>query len=76
MLWTLLIAFLVKHFLADFPLQTTYMLGKSKRAGWAVPLLGTLDRPRRADAGDPADGWRGLARGRAGGCRGCGALWH
>lgn len=39
MLWTLLIAFLVKHFLADFPLQTAYMLGKSKRAGWAVPLL-------------------------------------
>jgi hypothetical protein len=35
----ILIALLVKHFIADFPLQTPYMLGKSKRNGWAVPLL-------------------------------------
>lgn len=30
--------FLIKHFLADFVLQTPWMLGKAKRAGWALPL--------------------------------------
>lgn len=35
---TLLILFQVKHFLADFPLQTPYMLGKFKAKGWVGPL--------------------------------------
>lgn len=30
--------FLIKHFLADFPLQTAYMLGKGKPTGWVLPL--------------------------------------
>lgn len=38
MLW-LMAVLLVKHFVADFPLQTPYMLQKGKREGWAVPLL-------------------------------------
>ena len=39
MLIWIMLALVVKHFLADCPLQTTYMLGKSKRVGWALPLL-------------------------------------
>lgn len=35
----LLIIFQFKHFLADFPLQTEYMLGKFKDKGWLLPLL-------------------------------------
>ena len=38
MIW-ILAALLVKHFIADFPLQTPWMLGKGKREGWAGPLL-------------------------------------
>jgi hypothetical protein len=38
MTW-LLVGFMLKHFLADFPLQTPYMLGKGKREGWELPLL-------------------------------------
>lgn len=34
----LLIAFQVKHYLADFPLQNSYMLGKFYRKGWVLPL--------------------------------------
>ena len=37
MIWILL-ALLVKHFVADFPLQTAWMLGKSRREGWVGPL--------------------------------------
>lgn len=35
----LMVLLIVKHFIADFPLQTAYMLGKSKKEGWAKPLL-------------------------------------
>lgn len=35
----LLVAFQLKHFVADYPLQTKYMLGKFKEKGWALPLL-------------------------------------
>ena len=38
MIWILL-ALLIKHFLADCVLQTQYMLGKGKREGWVLPLL-------------------------------------
>lgn len=38
-LFTLLILFQIKHFLCDYPLQTTYMLGKFKDKGWEIPLL-------------------------------------
>lgn len=38
MIWTLLIAFQIKHFIADYPLQTPYMLGKFKDKGWIKPL--------------------------------------
>lgn len=34
----LLIIFQIKHFLADYPLQTTYMLGKFKEKDWLLPL--------------------------------------
>lgn len=34
----LLVLFQIKHFLADFPLQGTYMLGKFKAKGWVLPL--------------------------------------
>lgn len=30
--------FQLKHFLADFPLQNEYMLGKFKETGWVKPL--------------------------------------
>jgi hypothetical protein len=37
--FTLLLAFQIKHFLADFPLQGTYMLGKFKTGtAWIKPL--------------------------------------
>lgn len=35
----LLFAFQVKHFIADYPLQTAYMLGKMQRTGWIKPLM-------------------------------------
>lgn len=35
----LMTALLVKHFIADFPLQNRYMLGKFKRVGWVLPLV-------------------------------------
>lgn len=38
MIFILLIAFQVKHFIADYPLQGKYMLGKFKEQGWIVPL--------------------------------------
>lgn len=38
MIFLLLIIFQVKHFLADFPLQTKFMLQKFKDKGWIVPL--------------------------------------
>lgn len=34
----LLILFQIKHFVADYPLQTRYMLGKFKEHGWIKPL--------------------------------------
>lgn len=37
-LFLLLILFQVKHFLADFPLQSQYMLGKFKPTDWVMPL--------------------------------------
>lgn len=37
-LLALLIAFQVKHFVADYPLQTPWMLGKFKKEGWMFPL--------------------------------------
>jgi hypothetical protein len=38
-LWTLLVIYQLKHFLADFPLQGQYMLGKFKGGTeWVLPL--------------------------------------
>jgi len=34
----MLFAFQIKHFIADYPLQNTYMLGKFKEYGWVAPL--------------------------------------
>lgn len=34
----LVVAFKIKHFVADYPLQTPYMLGKFKARGWVRPL--------------------------------------
>ena len=36
---TLCVVFQFKHFIADYPLQGSYMLGKFKRDGWLLPLL-------------------------------------
>lgn len=38
MIWTLLIIFQFKHFIADYLLQGKYMLGKFGREGWVLPL--------------------------------------
>lgn len=38
MVFILFIAFQLKHFLADFPLQIPYMLGKFRKKGWVKPL--------------------------------------
>ena len=35
----LLILFQLKHFIADFPLQNSYMLGKFNHSGWILPLF-------------------------------------
>lgn len=37
-IFTLLILFQIKHFLADYILQGSYMLGKFKDTGWELPL--------------------------------------
>ncbi len=37
--FVLLVLFQLKHFFADYPLQTKYMLGKFKDYGWEKPLL-------------------------------------
>lgn len=34
----LLVLFQIKHFVADYPLQNAYMLGKFKLVGWERPL--------------------------------------
>lgn len=34
----LLVIFQIKHFIADYPLQNEYMLGKFKSSGWVKPL--------------------------------------
>lgn len=40
LLFALLIVFQLKHFLADYPLQGKYMLGKFKDGwDWVIPLL-------------------------------------
>lgn len=40
MIWLLLILFQVKHFVADYPLQGQYMLGKFKKSpDFVLPLL-------------------------------------
>lgn len=39
LIFQLLVVFQIKHFLADFPLQTEYMLGKFKAKGWEMPLF-------------------------------------
>lgn len=38
LIFILLIIFQLKHFICDFPLQNTYMLGKMKETGWILPL--------------------------------------
>lgn len=38
LIFGLLIAFQIKHFVADYPLQNEYMLGKFKKEGWIKPL--------------------------------------
>lgn len=38
MIWVLLVVFQFKHFIADYPLQGKYMLGKFKESGWVAPL--------------------------------------
>jgi hypothetical protein len=35
----ILVLFQLKHFLADYPLQSKYMLGKGKEESWFLPLL-------------------------------------
>lgn len=37
-IFIMLVLFQLKHFAADFPLQTQYMLGKFKREEWILPL--------------------------------------
>lgn len=36
--FVLLVVFQIKHFLADYPLQTPWMLGKGREDGWFLPL--------------------------------------
>lgn len=38
-IFALLVIYQIKHYIADFPLQNSYMLGKFKYEGWALPLL-------------------------------------
>ena len=37
-LFLLLIVFQLKHFICDYPLQGTYMLGKLRATNWVLPL--------------------------------------
>jgi len=37
-IWLWIVVLQVKHFVADYPLQGSYMLGKFKREGWILPL--------------------------------------
>lgn len=37
--FVLMVIFQFKHFIADYPLQGAYMLGKFKKKGWVLPLL-------------------------------------
>lgn len=37
-IWYWLLLVQVKHFIADYPLQGKYMLGKFKEKGWVLPL--------------------------------------
>jgi hypothetical protein len=38
-IFLLLLLFQFKHFIADYPLQGEYMLGKFKDKGWMLPLF-------------------------------------
>lgn len=38
LVFLLLVIYQFKHFLADFPLQTEYMLRKFRRTDWVLPL--------------------------------------
>ena len=38
-IFILLVLFQIKHFLCDYPLRNSYMLGKFKREMWQTPLL-------------------------------------
>ncbi len=38
-IFLLLLLFQFKHFIADYPLQGAYMLGKFKEKGWILPLF-------------------------------------
>ena len=38
-IFILLVVFQIKHFLADYLLQTSYMLGKLNKERWILPLL-------------------------------------
>ena len=38
LIFILLIAFQLKHFICDYPLQNTYMLGKLRATNWVLPL--------------------------------------
>jgi hypothetical protein len=41
LVWTIFflqVSFDLKHFIADYPLQTPWMLGKFKKQGWVLPL--------------------------------------
>jgi hypothetical protein len=38
-IFVLLLVYQLKHFLADYPLQTSYMLGKFKAINWQWPLM-------------------------------------
>ena len=37
-IFLLLIVFQLKHFICDYPLQGTYMLGKLRATNWVLPL--------------------------------------
>lgn len=37
-IFLLLITFQLKHFICDYPLQGTYMLGKLRATNWVLPL--------------------------------------
>jgi hypothetical protein len=39
LVFVLLVIYQIKHLLADYPLQTKYMLGKFKEVDWELPLV-------------------------------------